>query len=333
VTKRATAERVVGQLLSLNVGGPRDVEWEGTTIRTAIWKNPVDRPTMVRTINIDGDDQADRLGHGGEHRAVFVYQIESYHYWEKQLHRNDFVHGQFGENFTVKGLADNEVCIGDHYRIGKALFEVTQPRVTCFRLAIRMNEPAMPSLAVAHHRPGFYFRVLEEGIVQAGDKITLVNVGPQQLTVADIDGLLYLPNRSTAKLRRAVKIPALSEGWRESFRALLEQSENPNSFEPAWAGFRPLIVRALTPESSNVMSVHFHAPDGTEPLTPPQPGQYLTIKLPVNGPGQPPVIRSYSISASDIQDGYRVSVKHEPNGVGSDYVHERLAPFSAVDGG
>ena len=119
---------------------------------------------MVRRINIDGDDQADRLAHGGEHRAVFVYQIDSYRYWERELGRDDFTYGQFGENFTVEGLADDVVCIGDRYRIGEALFEVTQPRVTCYRVGIRMDEPAMPTLLVAHHRPGFYFRVLEEGV-------------------------------------------------------------------------------------------------------------------------------------------------------------------------
>jgi len=325
MTKHATAERVVGEVLSLNVGGPRDIEWEGTIVRTAIWKDPVEGPRLARKINIAGDDQADRVGHGGEHRAVFVYQIESYHYWEKQLKRKDFVYGQFGENLTVTGLADDAVCVGDHYRIGDALFEVTQPRVTCFRLAIRLNEPAMPSLAVAHHRPGFYFRVLEEGLIQAGNKIVLVKVGPQQLTVADVDGLLYLPNRSIGKLKRAVKIPALSEGWRDSFEALLEQRDKPTAPEPGWTGFRPLIVSALTTESGKVLSVNFHAPDGTPQLTAPRPGQYLTIKLPVHGPDEPPLIRSYSLSASDITDGYRISVKHEPGGVGSGYIHERLA--------
>ena len=325
MTKHATAERVVGEVLSLNVGGPRDIEWEGTIVRTAIWKDPVEGPRLARKINIAGDDQDDRVGHGGEHRAVFVYQIESYHYWEKQLKRKDFVYGQFGENLTVTGLADDAVCVGDHYRIGDALFEVTQPRVTCFRLAIRLNEPAMPSLAVAHHRPGFYFRVLEEGLIQAGNKIVLVKVGPQQLTVADVDGLLYLPNRSIGKLKRAVKIPALSEGWRDSFEALLEQRDKPTAPEPGWTGFRPLIVSALTTESGKVLSVNFHAPDGTPQLTAPRPGQYLTIKLPVHGPDEPPLIRSYSLSASDITDGYRISVKHEPGGVGSGYIHERLA--------
>src|SRR5689334_3539978 len=129
----SAGNQVVGKLLSVNVGRPREVSWEGKTVRTAIWKDPVDGPQMVRRINIDGDDQADRQGHGGEHRAVFVYQIGSYHYWERELDRDDFTYGQFGENFTVEGLADDEVCIGDRYRVGGALFEVTQPRVTCYR--------------------------------------------------------------------------------------------------------------------------------------------------------------------------------------------------------
>jgi len=146
---------MTGRLLSVNVGRPRQIAWEGKTVRTAIWKDPVDGPRMVRRINIDGDDQADRLAHGGEHRAVFVYQIDSYRYWERELDRDDFTYGQFGENLTVEGLADHEVCIGDRYRIGEAVFEVTQPRATCYRVGIRMNEPRMPTLLVAHHRPGF----------------------------------------------------------------------------------------------------------------------------------------------------------------------------------
>ena len=155
-------------LLSVNVGLPRDVPWQGKTVHTGIWKTPVQGRRMARRLNLDGDGQGDLQGHGGEHRAVFVYQIDSYRYWQAQLGRNDFAYGQFGENFTIDGLADTEVCIGDRYRIGSALFEVTQPRVTCYRLGIRMNEPQMPALVVAHHRPGFYFRVLEEGEVDAG---------------------------------------------------------------------------------------------------------------------------------------------------------------------
>src|SRR6476660_566156 len=184
---------MTGRLLSLNVGGPRDVAWQGKTVRTAIWKDPVEGPRMVRRINIDGDDQADRLAHGGEHRAVFVYQLESYRYWERELGRHDFDYGQFGENFTVGGLADDEVCVGDRYRIGGALFEVTQPRVTCYRVGIRMADPRIPALLVQHRRPGFYLRVLEEGAVTADDDIVKVADGPHGMTVAQVDALLYLP--------------------------------------------------------------------------------------------------------------------------------------------
>src|SRR5262252_9289050 len=152
----------MAQLLSVNVGVPRDIEWKAKTVHTAVWKDAVRGRRQVGRLNIDSDGQGDLQGHGGEHRAVFVYQIDSYRYWERELARDDFSYGQFGENFTVEGLADSEVCVGDRYRIGGALFEVTQPRVTCYRVGIRMNEPAMPTLLVARHRPGFYCRVLEE---------------------------------------------------------------------------------------------------------------------------------------------------------------------------
>ena len=140
----------MARLLSVNVGLPRDIAWRGRTVHTAIWKEPVQSRRMVRRLNIDGDGQGDLAGHGGEHRAVFVYQIDSYRYWQNQLRRSDFVYGQFGENFTVDGLPDDAVCIGDRYQMGGALFEVTQPRVTCYRVGIRMNEPQMAALLVAH---------------------------------------------------------------------------------------------------------------------------------------------------------------------------------------
>ena len=174
---------MTGRLLSINVGLPRDIAWQGKTVRTAIWKTPVQGRRMVRRHNIDGDGQGDLIGHGGEHRAVFVYQIDSYRYWQSQLGRKEFVYGQFGENFTVDGLSDKEVCIGDRYCVGSALFEVTQPRVTCYRVGIRMNEPQMAALLVAHGRPGFYFRVLEEGEVEAGNEIVQVAAGAERMTV------------------------------------------------------------------------------------------------------------------------------------------------------
>ena len=186
-------------IVSVNVGLPKDVEWKGRTVRTAVWKDAVRGRRKVARLNIEGDGQGDLQGHGGEHRAVLVYQIDSYRYWERQLGRKDFVFGQFGENFTVEGLSDEEVCIGDRYRIGSALFEVTQPRVTCYRVGIRMDEPRMAALLVEHHRPGFYFRVLEAGEVAAGDEIVKVSNGPERMSVAEADALLYLTGHSRCR--------------------------------------------------------------------------------------------------------------------------------------
>ena len=140
-------------LRSLKVRRPKDVAWRGRTVHTGAWKHPVDDPLMVRRLNVDTDGQGDLQGHGGEQRAVLVYQTQSYAYWRKVLKRDDLEFGQFGENFTVDGPTDDEECIGDRYRIGEAEFEVTQPRVTCYRVGMRLNEPRMASLLVAHHRP------------------------------------------------------------------------------------------------------------------------------------------------------------------------------------
>src|SRR5579862_441281 len=214
----------MARLLSVNVGRPREIAWRGKTVYTSVWKAPVLGRRLVGRLNVNGDAQGDLHGHGGEQRAVFVYQMESYHYWERELKRSDFTFGQFGENFTVEGLADSEVCVGDRYRIGGALFEVTQPRVTCYRVGIRMDEPRMAALLVAHQRPGFYLRVLEEGDVGAGDEIIRVAQGPEHMTVAVIDALLYLPGPARGDMERALRIPALSLGWKGSFEALLRQT-------------------------------------------------------------------------------------------------------------
>ncbi len=183
-------------LLSVNVGLPQNVAWQGRTVFTSVWKNPVQGPRMVRRLNIDGDGQGDLAGHGGENRAVFVYQIDSYRHWQHELGRDGYEYGQFGENFTIDGLSDQDVCIGDRYRIGKALFEVSQPRVTCYRVGIRMNEPRMAALLVSHNRPGFYFRVIEEGEVEAGDEIVQVAAGQQRMSVSEVNALLYKPGHS-----------------------------------------------------------------------------------------------------------------------------------------
>src|SRR6266705_6663836 len=212
----------MARLLSVNVGLPRDIVWKGRTVHTGIWKDPVRGRCRVRRLNLDGDGQGDLAGHGGEQRAVFVYQIESYRHWEEQLKRTDLVPGQFGENFTIEGLPDDAVCIGDRYQIGSALFEVTQPRVTCYRVGIRMNEPRMPALLTSSGRPGFYFRVLQEGAVCVGDEILKVAEAKERMTVAETNALLYSPNHPRNRLERALRIGALSPGWRWSFEALVQ---------------------------------------------------------------------------------------------------------------
>jgi MOSC domain-containing protein YiiM/ferredoxin-NADP reductase len=323
----------MGRLLSVNVGLPRDITWQGKTVHTGIWKAPVKGPRMVRRLNIDGDGQGDLNGHGGERRAVFVYQMDSYRYWQNRLGRNDFTYGQFGENFTVDGLSDAVVCIGDRYRIGGALFEVTQPRVTCYRLGVRMNEPEMAALVVKHGRPGFYFRVLEEGEVEAGDEITQVASGPERMSVSEIDALLYMPGHSRDELERALRIPTLSVGWRRSLEALLTQERKGGVTTgnaglgaapgppPAWRGFRPLRVSRKVRESANVISLLLEPTDG-HPIATALPGQFLVLRL---GPASAPALmRSDSLSGKPDAAHYRVSVKREAHGAASAYVSDEL---------
>ncbi len=315
------------KLLSVNVGLPREVEWQGKQVRTAVWKQPVPGRIVARRLNLDGDGQGDLHGHGGEHRAVMVYQIQAYHYWEGELGRKDFEYGQFGENFTVDGLADDEVCIGDRYRIGGAVFEVTQPRVTCYRLGIRMNNPQMAALVVSHHRPGFYFRVIEEGEVGAGDEILKIVDGPGKITVAEIDSLLYLSNHNPARIAIAARIPALSAGWKSSLQALLKAAERgvhngnagltSSTSPPAWSGFRKLRVTAVHRETSDVTSILMESVDGSV-LPPALPGQYLVLRIFPDG-GSNPVLRNYSISGAPDSGTYRISVKRG-TGPGSRYL-------------
>jgi MOSC domain-containing protein YiiM/ferredoxin-NADP reductase/ferredoxin len=310
----------MAQLLSVNVGLPRDIAWQGRVVHTGIWKDPLPGRCRVGRVNLDGDGQGDTAGHGGEQRAVFVYQIESYRHWQEHLRRTDFVYGQFGENFTVEGLADDEVCIGDRYQIGSALFEVTQPRVTCYRVGIRLNEPRMPALLTSSNKPGFYFRVLREGEVTAGDAIVKVAEAKERMTVAEINALLYSPGHARESLERALRIEALSPGWRSSFEALLQ---NPNSgnaglapaaaAHPAAPGFLSLVVTAIDQESTDVISLTMQSSSG-ESLPLAMPGQYVVVRLQLENGGSP-IFRSYSLSGPQSTERYRISVKIEPNGV------------------
>ena len=328
-------------LVSVNVGMPRDVPWQGKTVHTGVWKHPVDGPVMARRLNLDGDGQGDLQGHGGEQRAVLAYQIKSYEHWARHLGRDDFGYGQFGENLTIDGLPDDEACIGDRYRIGGAEFEVTQPRVTCYRVGLRLGRPDMAALLVSHHRPGFYLRVISEGLIQAGDPIIQTRAGPGALSVADTDALLYLPGRDPAKLRTATQIPALSPGWQQSFRDLLDAAEHGGGAadpilgagsarhpSPAWAGFRPLRVTEVVRETAMVSSIYLAAADGNR-LPAAQAGQYLTLRIP--GAGTPAPVRSYSMSSAPDVGTYRISVKEELHGAASGYLRRSLRPGTVLE--
>jgi MOSC domain-containing protein YiiM/ferredoxin-NADP reductase/ferredoxin len=331
----------MARLVSVNVGLPRDIEWRGRTVHTAIWKDPVQGRCRVKRLNVEGDGQGDLGGHGGEQRAVFVYQIESYRYWEERLGRSDFTHGQFGENFTIEGLPDDEVCIGDRYRIGTALFEVTQPRTTCYRVGIRMDEPQMAALLTSSGHPGFYLRVLEEGEVGAGDPILLITRGPQRMTVAQVNALLYSSHHPRDQLERVLRIPALSPGWRWSFEALVRsQDAHPGAtgnagLVPAAAaqtaapGFRPLRVSRIDRECADVISLSLQPTDGRQ-LTIPLAGQFVVLRLRPK-PDGPALFRSYSLSGPLSDEQYRVSVKVEPNGAAGSYLNGNVRTGDILD--
>jgi ferredoxin-NADP reductase/MOSC domain-containing protein YiiM/ferredoxin len=244
-----------------------------------------------------------------------VYQIESYGYWEKVLGRSDFVLGQFGENLTIDGLSDEDVCVGDRYRIGTVLFEVTQPRVTCYRLGLRMEQADMPSLVVAHRRPGFYMRVLEQGEIGAGDEISCVSKGTEAFSIADVDTLLYRAGRSADDLTRALRIPALSEGWKQSFGDLLKDLKATSSATNAigssgWTGFRDLVVSHIQKESDDVMSFTLSASENDK-LPVAQGGQYVAVRVPdIDGKG-PFRTRTYSLSEFGADGTYRISIKRQ----------------------
>ncbi|MEZ0051116.1 ferredoxin-NADP reductase/MOSC domain-containing protein YiiM [Mycobacterium sp. MAA66] len=327
-------------LMSVNVGLPADIPWNDRTVYTGAWKYPVAGPRMVRRLNIDGDGQGDLGGHGGENRAVLVYQLDSYRHWAKEFQREDLVPGMLAENFTVDGLPDDEVCIGDRYRIGDAVFEVSQPRVTCYRAGMRIGQPRMAALLVAHGRPGFYCRVITEGQVEAGQEITKLASGPEQVTVAEIDALLYLPGHPRDGLERALRIPALSLGWRTSLQRLAEQAKDTPSSggnsgltaptaPPAWTGFRPLRVTAVHQESRQVRSVSLAAPDG-DPLPEWQAGQAIALRLEPDSE-RTGLIRNYSLSNRPGSDHYRISVKREPHGAASGLIHDQIRTGDLID--
>ena len=322
------------KLLSVNVSLPREVTVKGATVRTGIFKEPVNRRVQVKTLNLDGDGQADLIGHGGEMRAALVYSFENFAHWATELRRTDLRFGQFGENFTVEGMPDDEIHVGDRFRIGTAVFEVTQPRVPCYKLGIKMRIEGFYNMLLKHGRPGFYFRVLEEGEVGRGDVIHRLSAHPVAMTVRQMSNLLYFEKDDLDGARRALKIEAISPGWRQSFETRLAQAKLAGA---AREPLRSLVVDRKVRESENVTSFYLVPADG-RPLAPFLPGQFLPLKLDIPGQYQP-VLRTYSLSGSPSVNHYRLTIKREtaprerPDaypGVASNFFHDQVEVGSTV---
>lgn len=318
------------KLLSVNVSLPRDISHQGKTVRTGIFKKPVADRVMLRELNIEGDGQADLFGHGGIYRAAYVYSIENYRYWEKELGRSEFGFGQFGENFTVEGMLDDDIHVGDTFRIGGALVEATQPRVPCFKLGIRMDLQGFEHMLLSSNRIGFYLRVLEEGEVGAGDAIEPVDVEPAHMSVAEVNNLLYFDLGNLEDARKALRVKALSPGWRGSFEDRLAKAEVSGKVAE---GFRTLVVDQIEAESQNISSFYLVPEDGKK-LPPFMPGQFLPIRLNIPGVAKP-LNRTYSLSDRPGRDYYRLTIKREPAppdqpgappGRSSNYFHDSLKP-------
>lgn len=212
-------------VLSVNVGLPRTVEYNGEMISTSIFKEPVQGRVQLGTLHFDGDGQADLKNHGGTYKAVYAYPHANYAIWSQEIGRNDLTYGQFGENLTVTELTEETVHIGDIFRMGDALLEVTQPRIPCFKLGIRMNDPGFVKRFLESNRSGFYLRVLETGTVGAGDPIERVKIGEEQMAVSVINNLRFFDKTNTSAIQRAITIPALAPGWRQAFEAMLAGNE------------------------------------------------------------------------------------------------------------
>jgi MOSC domain-containing protein YiiM len=209
------------KVLSVNVSLPTEVLYRDKRVTTGIFKEPVNGRVMLRTLNLDGDGQADLIGHGGIYKAAYVYSIENYDYWKRELGRTDFTFGQFGENVTVEGMLEDQICVGDVFRVGSALVEVTQPRVPCYKLGIKMGLSQFVKMFLASCRVGFYLRVLEVGEFGPGDVLDHVRTDPERMTVREVCHLLYFDPKNLEGAKKALRIRALSPGWRQSFEERL----------------------------------------------------------------------------------------------------------------
>ena len=322
------------KLLSVNVSLPKEITFKGKTVRTGIFKEPVEGRVGVKTLNLEGDGQADLLGHGGPFRAVYVYSFDNYAYWEGELGRSDFTFGQFGENLTVEGMLDQDVHVGDIFRIGTVLVQVTQPRVPCYKLAIKMGVEGFYQQLLDSGRLGFYFRVLEEGEVGAGDVIERTRVDPIGMPITEVNKLMYFDRDNLEGAKKSLRVEALSPGWRTTFEGRLAKAELSTGIQEK---LRTFIVDRKVAESETISSFYLLPQDG-KPLAPFLPGQFLPLKLDIAGQYKP-VLRTYSLSDSPDRDYYRLTIKREPAppdrpdlypGVSSTYFHDEVEPGSKL---
>lgn len=211
------------RLVSVNVGLPRTISWNGEDVSTGIFKEAVSGPVVLRSLNLEGDRQADLSVHGGPDKAVYVYPAEHYEYWKNELPEMDLPAGMFGENFTTTGLFEANVNIGDTFRIGSATLMVTQPRMPCYKLGIRFGRSDIIKRFLASGRTGFYFAVLQEGKVRAGDPIQVLERSGHEVKVSDITRLYVHEKRNLDLLRRAIAVEALPESWRVYFQNQIEK--------------------------------------------------------------------------------------------------------------
>jgi len=332
------------KVISVNVGLPRTVQWKGRAVSTGIFKEPVSGRLPLRTLNFDGDRQADLSVHGGPDKAVYVYPAEHYAYWHRELPDTALPWGMFGENLTTEGLPEDDTLqIGDRFRVGSAELVVTQPRLPCFKLGLKFGRDDIVKRFLASGRLGFYFRVVAAGEVAAGDPVRLVERASGSVAVAEITRLYAREKDDLEGLRRIVAVTALPEDWRGYFKEQIEEIAAPvqaPAIRPdlAWKGFRPFRLREKVREGENVASFHL-APEDGQPLPPYLPGQFLTVRLAIPGVERP-VVRSYSLSDAAQSDRYRLTIKRiGPSagetrgkaGLASGYFHDRFAVGDRID--
>jgi MOSC domain-containing protein YiiM/ferredoxin-NADP reductase len=330
------------KIVSLNVGLPRTVQWKGKAVSTGIFKTPVSGRIQLRSLDFDGDRQADLSVHGGPDKAAYVYASEHYAYWKRELPDMALPWGMFGENLTTEGLDEDALQIGDRFRIGSAEVMVTQPRLPCFKLGLRFGRDDMVKRFLASGRLGFYFRVVVEGEIAAGDEVLLIERAKDSLPVLEVTRLYARDKEDLEGLQRMVRAEALPEDWRDYFKEQIQRigarMRQPAAQHPAWTGFRPFILKEKVRESEDVSSFHL-VPEDKRPLPPYLPGQFLTIRLALPGIARP-VVRSYSLSDAARPDHYRLAIrrigsrKEEPQvkaGLASTHFHDRLAVGDRIE--